>query len=544
MPYVAQTTQPTEGSRAFLQRRVGLFGLFAGGLGAAFLLWRIIELVVTDKIGFILRPDVYWHGVAAGCLLAVWLLVSVGRPTVRTIHVIETVGLLSSSVGYMAMASFIPPVNRPEFILILALNAGLVARAIYVPSSAKRTAILGGAVGVALVVGVYRTYLGVDPEVFRPLDPGMVDVTSATVARIMALGTLSWWAVTIALTTAASRVIYGLRREARKARQLGQYTLLHKIGEGGMGAVYRASHAMLRRPTAVKLLPPEKAGETALVRFEKEVQLTASLTHPNTVTIFDYGRTPDGVFYYAMELLDGPTLGDVVAMDGPQPAGRVVRILAQAAGALAEAHGVGLIHRDIKPANIMLVEQGGVPDVVKVVDFGLVKELSRDTTASLTNADAITGTPQYMAPEAILSPDEVDARSDLYALGAVAFFLLTGEHLFAGATAVEVCSHHLHTPPDRPSERLGEPLPPSLEDLVLRCLAKKPEERPGSAAALRQALLACDGVAPWEEEHARAWWQAHGAEARRSMRPSEDLGVLRTIPVDMVRRPGASSGED
>ena len=199
---------------------------------------------------------------------------------------------------------------------------------------------------------------------------------------MMTLNVATWCAVTIAIATVGSRVIFGLRTEAARVKRLGQYTLEHKIGAGGMGVVYRASHAMLRRPTAIKLLPPERAGEASLVRFEREVQMTAQLSHPNTVAIYDYGRTPEGVFYYAMEFLDGINLEDLVRTHGPQPAGRVVAILDQVCGALNEAHGSGLVHRDIKPANIILTERGGEPDVAKVVDFGLVKPLVADESAT------------------------------------------------------------------------------------------------------------------------------------------------------------------
>ncbi|RLB49189.1 MAG: serine/threonine protein kinase, partial [Deltaproteobacteria bacterium] len=281
----------------------------------------------------------------------------------------------------------------------------------------------------------------------------------------------------------------------------------------------------------IKLLKPGANSEKAIERFAREVRLTAQLTHPNTVTIYDYGRTPDDVFYYAMELLDGAHLGEVVAVSGPQPARRVVKVLREVASALTEAHGVGLIHRDIKPANIILSFQGGVPDVAKVVDFGLVKELDQEGDVGLTNGNAVTGTPQYMSPEAITAPDEVNARSDIYALGAVGYFLLTGTHVFRAATIVGVCADHLHTEPESPSARLGASVPADLEALILECLRKDPGDRPQSAAALELRLegLGCAGT--WSHAEAAAWWdEFRGALDERRGAP-EALGSEGSVEI-------------
>ena len=295
-----------------------------------------------------------------------------------------------------------------------------------------------------------------------------------------------------------------------------------------MGVVYRASHAFLRRPTAVKLLPPEKAGAENLRRFEQEVQLTASLKHPNTITIFDYGHTADGVFYYAMEYVQGLILSDLVARSGPQHQGRVVALMRQAASALVEAHEVGLVHRDIKPSNIMVHLAhgfGGVGDGVKVLDFGLVKQVRQEGGIDLTNEANLSGTPQYMAPESIKSPDTIDARADLYALGAVAYYLLTGSHVFGGETIVEVCSHHLHTSPDPVSTRLGTPISEDLESLILCCLAKDPADRPQTAEELERRFAECANVPRWTYEDAQRWWAEHCAQSKARM-PTEAEGML------------------
>jgi serine/threonine-protein kinase len=299
------------------------------------------------------------------------------------------------------------------------------------------------------------------------------------------------------LFQAAVLAVYGAyriesaRQEVAEARRLGQYVLREKLGGGGMGDVYLADHVLLRRSCAVKLIRPERAGDPGtLARFEREVQATAALTHPNTVQVFDYGHTPDGTFYYVMEHLPGVTLAELVSADGPLPPARAVHLLRQLCGALAEAHAAGLTHRDIKPGNVIVCERGGVPDVAKLLDFGLV-QTAADADDKLTHVGAVVGTPSYMAPEQI-SGEPADARTDIYALGALGYFLLTGRPPFAGKTVAQLLAAHLHERPEPPRAHRPD-LPPALEAVVLRCLAKRPAERFATVQELGAALAAALG---------------------------------------------------
>jgi len=340
----------------------------------------------------------------------------------------------------------------------------------------------------------------------------------------------------------SSRRIYRLHHQISEARQLGQqlgqYTLEEKIGSGAMGAVYRARHAMLRRPTAVKLLAPDDVTEETLGRFEREVQLTARLTHPNTVAVYDFGRSPEGIFYYAMEYLDGIDLERLVADQGPLPAALVVHLLRQACGSLAEAHGIGLIHRDIKPANLMVCARGGMPDMVKVLDFGLVKDVQQTDQPELSMVGQIVGTPHYISPEALRDPAGIDARADLYAVGAVGYYLLSGKTVFSGGSVAEIIHHHLTTSPEPPSQRCGRAIPAALEGIVLRCLEKDRHDRFASATELLRAIDALGDVELWTAEAAETWWGSLSAVEDLQATVGERDRLSQALRIDFKQRGG------
>jgi eukaryotic-like serine/threonine-protein kinase len=291
------------------------------------------------------------------------------------------------------------------------------------------------------------------------------------------------------MTPSLWRSVSDLWRRPSLVGWLGPYELSEKIGQGGMGVVFKASHRSSQRNVAIKLLPSDRTNERDLERFQREACLTRSLRHPNTIEVYDFGKTRDGAPFYVMEYLDGRDLQTLVDAEGPQDPARVAYILAELAGALGEVHDKGLLHGDVKPANVMCSSREDGGDQVKVLDFGLAREVGRVNDAGAGDRQALVGTPLYLSPEALLAPEAVDGRSDLYAVGAVGYFLLTGNPPFAGKTVLDVLVQHLHATPEPPSKRLGAALPPELEAVILGCLAKAPEARPPSAAALRAALL-------------------------------------------------------
>ncbi len=486
----------SSGERDFLRERLAFYALvtLCASLGF-FIAGFAIETLWPAPAGgarILSRPDLLFHLAASTVLLVVWLAARPGGLSENALRVVDAGGTIAALGLFACMAGSMPGAWRPEMMFLLIAITILLYRAATVPGSPTRTA--------------WISALSTAPA---PVLAAWTFASSSAISRgsSVAYATL-WAALTVALSTLVAYVTFRLRRSVAKARKLGQYTLTEKIGEGGMGIVYRAEHAMLRRPTAIKLLPPSKAGEDSLKRFEREVQLTARLTNPHTVSVYDFGRTPDGVFYYVMEYLDGVDLETLVEESGPLPPGRAVRILRQVCAALSEAHGIGLIHRDIKPANIILCERGGIPDVAKVLDFGLVKDVSDTANPGLTAENVLHGTPQYMAPEAIRDSRSSDPRSDLYALGAVGYFLLTGTPVFSGRSPLETIHHHLQTEPEPLARRLGKPVPEQLEALILACLAKDPDGRPESAKALARALGRCEDVQPWDEAGAIGWWHA------------------------------------
>lgn len=319
------------------------------------------------------------------------------------------------------------------------------------------------------------------------------------------------------LAVAPARVLYRLGRKIQTARALGSYQLVERLGQGGMGEVWLGRHRLLAHSAAIKLVRPDMLGAAGSVecsmtldRFEREAQATASLTSPHTIRLFDFGLNGQGTFYYVMELLHGCDLETLVREHGPLPPARALHLMEQVCRSLAEAHAQGLVHRDVKPANIYVCRMGLEFDYVKVLDFGLVK-VERNGSGvhpTLTAAPMAMGTPAYMAPEVILGGADVDRRVDVYALGCVAYYLLTGERVFSAHTDMRLLVKHLHEAPVPPSQRAELPISPDIDDVVLACLRKDPARRPADAGELLEMLAACR-TGGWNQPDARRWWEMH-----------------------------------
>jgi serine/threonine-protein kinase len=364
----------------------------------------------------------------------------------------------------------------------------------FIPNTWRRAAWVIGAMALApilLLAGMMWSY----PQV------AAVMTTIGVVQQVLVL------LVAAVASIFGTHLINALRHEVFEAKQLGQYRLIKLLGAGGMGEVYLAEHRMLKRPCAIKLIHPERAGDPhVLARFEREVRMTARLSHWNTIEIYDYGRTDDGTFFYVMEYLPGLSLEDVLQRHGALPATRVVHLLRQTCHGLREAHAIGLIHRDIKPGNVFAAQRGGLYDVAKLLDFGLVKPVTEAPAARLTQEGAISGTPLFMSPEQARGLHDLDARSDIYSLGAVAYALLTGRPPFGGTNPMDVMIAHARDEVVPPSKHQAD-VPADLERVILRCLAKNPEDRFQDAESLEQALADCAAADQWTQWQAALWWQ-------------------------------------
>ena len=488
-------------------RRLGILSL----LGAA--LWTIS--VVTDHlvVDAVTDGSVPWYQLdMPDAITAVGVIVSLGLYAFTRRTTRDPAGVLDIGLAYMifvafavsAMLHFEPAQSGWTVRPMLSWGGVVVIMfAAIVPNTPRKTAI-------ASLMAVSMNPLNM------LLSRARGDWEFGPASHVMLMHYPDYLLVVVAVVI--SIVVTRLGEQVSRARELGSYQLGELLGRGGMGEVYQARHRMLARPAAIKLIRPEVVRDgqgdkssLAVRRFRREAEAAANLRSAHTVQLYDFGVTEDETFYFVMELLDGMDLESLVRTHGPLPPARVVHILRQVCDSLEEAHTLGLVHRDIKPANIHVGRVGLRHDFVKVLDFGLVKALGADAAKDdITTESGLTpGTPAYMAPEMSLG-EAVDARSDIYALGCVAYFLLTGKLVFEAEGLAQMIAKHMQAEPEPPSRRAGTSFPPGVDEVVLACLAKRPEDRVGSAAELARWLDAIE-LQPWDEGQARAWWSRHQA---------------------------------
>jgi serine/threonine-protein kinase len=499
-------------SQERLRTRLQLSALL---LGSGLCVYLIIKLFNLFQTSVERSPLIFWAHLAitVAHLGVAWRLSVRCKTTLRHLRVVEFIVFGGTALFFVLVshavladsikAGFVTDITPPWLLMIFTY-------ALLIPNTWQRAALviiplalipIGLALSVRLTTEDFTAVMQTDP-MYRN-----------TMIRIF-LGMI--WGSATAIWGVWS--IRSLRREAFEAKKMGQYQLKKLLGRGGMGEVYLAEHRMLKRPCALKLIRPDVADiRLNLKRFEREVQSTARLTHWNTVEIYDYGNTEDGVFYYVMEYLPGMNLDDVVRMNGPFPANRAIYLLKQVCEALAEAHCEGLIHRDIKPANIFSARRGGMYDVAKLLDFGLVRQtgLTASPDDDVTREGAITGSPLYMSPEQALGevPDE---RSDIYSLGAVAYYLTAGRPPFVDENPMRVIMSHAHDVPTPPSV-LNPDIPLRLEQVIMKCLEKKPEDRFANVRLLLRALIDSETEDLWNAEKAAHWWKHHGCPHKKKL---------------------------
>jgi tRNA A-37 threonylcarbamoyl transferase component Bud32 len=500
-----------EETRSFIQSRLRELPLIYILIFGMIVLLRPVVLHSLPMA--ILAP----FAVLATTFAAIAILLSVrsfSLASLQRIELVMTLALVGLVVVYEGRAIIGPLLAedriRAEKVMknvVLLVSLVMLIDAIYVPKGWGRAAIMSSllaALPMATIVGAYLLYPDLVRWVGEPRTDGNKPLAVFGIDLVFLL--------TLAIISSfAAQTISRLRSQVVEARRFGQYRLGEQIGAGGMGEVFLAEHELLKRPCAVKLIRPEvvqRAG--AIDRFEREVRINATLSHPNTVEIFDYGRTEDGTYYYVMEYLPGMSLGDLIERYGPLPPGRAVYLLRQVALALAEAHEAGLIHRDIKPSNVFAARRGGMDDVAKLLDFGLVRPVATASSPRTSDEWQILGTPLYMSPEQATSSRPLDGRSDIYSLGAVAYYLLTGRPPFDAETTIEAIIAHARDPVVPPSQ-IRDDVPADLDAVILRCLSKDPTERFPDAESLEIALGLCTCASSWDKARARQWWNEFAA---------------------------------
>jgi eukaryotic-like serine/threonine-protein kinase len=483
-----------------------------------FFMAGIFPMLLTPADRALLVGSFRHWGTSVISIAVALLVAAVTRNDRIPLTAVMNIGLAFEVLGSygIALAEFPDPVSlnaRGQAFGLSWVAVWTLLFTVVVPTHPRR-AVLAALLSVSSVPVVVGLMLGSGETLLKP---SPVEFFQALVLPYL---------LVVVMAYVGSRVVYTMGKEVTRARELGSYRLEEKLGEGGMGEVWRARHRMLARPAAIKLIRPSlsmdaRPGVTkdVLRRFEREAQVIARLRSPHTVELFDFGVATDGTFYYVMELLDGLDADTLVQRYGPLSADRVVHLLLQICHSLSEAQSCGLVHRDIKPANIFLCRYGEEYDFIKVLDFGLVKAFDEpaEQGPAVTRENVVQGTPAFIAPEQALGRAHLDGRVDIYATGCVAYWLLTGQLVFTADTSMALLMHHIHTPPVAPSARSGLPIPPALDNLVLSCLAKDPADRPQSAKALSLQLAEVEETEGWTQDRAREWWTAHHPERDRTL---------------------------
>jgi tRNA A-37 threonylcarbamoyl transferase component Bud32 len=499
-------------TRSLLRKRLRIVALLLFTGFSAFAVWLLVQRAIRGD--WLLSGYLFVLHVGVTLLLGffAWRLCGRCDISLKKLRFVEAV-LFGAPAVYFLMLDY----ERVQVTASLGEHAHvplilsgwlllIYSYALFIPNTWRRAAIVLGAFAAAPIAVNMFTYF--TNPVFAELVDNHFQGALTEQALKMALAAM--------IGIVGVHSIGALRREAFVAKQLGQYRLKKLLGSGGMGEVYLAEHQMMKRPCAIKVIRPEKAGDPqVLARFEREVRATAKLSHWNTIDIYDYGRTPDGTFYYVMEFLPGHNIGELVNGHGPLPAARIVYLMRQVCDALAEAHAHGLVHRDLKPANIYCAYRGGIFDVAKLLDFGLAKPLSDAKNDGLTQEGSITGSPLFMSPEQA-SSDEVDGRSDIYSLGAVMYYMATGRAPFAYENPLKVMIAHASEDPEPPRYVNGD-VPAELEEIILRSMEKRPGDRFQSVVELREALDQVPFDSDWTAKLAADWWNDYGCPQRKAM---------------------------